>query len=299
MKVSVVIITIVRENLYTLVKQILEQDVNFDFEVVLIPQPKGKLERDNLPHDDRVKIFEEDMNKGFGYYRQLGVDKSHGEVIVWIDDDQNPMNNKWLASISRSIIEGKEKVTTSGIHIPLGQGYITDSISWLGFPGGGYPGFKVMWKVDEDNYTGHLCTGNFAIERQILLECGGFSHKQKSGNEDVELSDRLKEKHIKFLYVPEATVYHEARGSLADFTKWHIERGAGHQDLKKSGKMGGGKIKNGLRSALQILRMSLFTKYFPMVLFLTTYQFFLQFLGFLGVFKRSYRYYENKKDTVS
>lgn len=282
---SIIIPNIVRPGLFKLLEKLIKQDVPFVFEIILIPQPRGKLKKSKLPKFDHYKIFEEDFGKGFGYYRQLGVEKARGEVLVWIDDDEQPFNDKWLMNITKPIIEGKEKVVTAGVHIPLGQGYIQDCISWLGLPGGGYPGFKVMWEVDDNGYTNHLCSGNFAIEKKTLQEVGGFNKAQMSGNEDVELSDRLVENDIVIKYQENATVEHEARGTLGGFIKWHIQRGQSIRDLSGQNKAGGGKIKKRLLSSVKIMGKSLPTKYFPGVFFLTGLQYLSQLVGYLGITK--------------
>ncbi len=168
-KISVVIITLGRSTLYKLIEKLLAQKINYEYEIVLVTQNPLK---ENLLKNKRIKIYYKPKGKGISYYRNVGIRHSEGEIIVFIDDDEEPINKHWLRNLTLPIIEKKELVTTAGVRIPLGQGYLADSISYLGFPGGGYIGFKTMWKVDENGYTSHLCTGNFAIRGSLLKKLG-------------------------------------------------------------------------------------------------------------------------------
>ena len=85
--VSVIIPTLGRETLYELVNNLLKQKVNFDYEIILIAQ--ARLDK-NLLKNKKIKIFNEETGKGISYYRNLGIKKSKGKILVFIDDDENP-----------------------------------------------------------------------------------------------------------------------------------------------------------------------------------------------------------------
>ncbi len=282
-KVSIIIPTLGRETLYPLIESLLKQKVDFSYEIILIPQIKLK---ENLLKDKKIRFFYEPLGKGFAYYRNKGIEKSKGKIIVFIDDDELPINDKWLNIITKPIIEGKEKVVTSGVKINLGQGYLTDAISLLGFPGGGAIGFKTMWDIDKDNYTEHLCSGNLAIDKYILNKIDSFSNEFKHGNEDVNLADKLIFSKIKIKYSEEATVYHIARKGYINFIKWNYLRGKSASDYLKI-KKETNKVGNRLTSSKRILAKTLKSKYFPGVLFMMINQYLFQTLGYLfGGIKR-------------
>jgi GT2 family glycosyltransferase len=283
MSISIVCITLVRESLYSLLDHLTNQLIDEEFEVVLVPQPRGQLDRSRIPESLQVQIIEEDLGKGFGFYRQLGLEHAHGEIVVWIDDDEHPAHTDWLSTITKPIRSGAESVVTSGVHIPLGQGYVADGISWLGLPGGGYPGFETMWPVDNKGYTDHLCSGNLAFKKTVIEELGGFNPQQVSGNEDVELGDRLRSRGIKIRYDAEAVVIHQARKSLSKFLKWHVERGLAHKEFVSEQANARQKITSRLGSSLKIIRMTLLSRYMPIVLLLTVLQYSAQLTGYLGI----------------
>ncbi|MCA1799502.1 MAG: glycosyltransferase [Xanthomonadaceae bacterium] len=209
MDASVVIPSLVRESLYPLLAQLLEQRFDGAFEVVVIAQPPGRIDRARLPADARVVVHEEPLGLGFGHYRNVGIEASKGRIIAWIDDDERPRDDRWLQALTVPIRQQTAQVVTAGSHIPLGQGYLADSISWLGLPGGAYPGFETMWAVDGSGHTTHLCSGNFAIDRAALVAAGGFDAALASGNEDTDLAARLRHAGIPIRYEPAATVIHE------------------------------------------------------------------------------------------
>lgn len=282
MLTSIIIPSIVRESLYPLVSDLLRQTYEGPFEVVIVAQPCGRLERARLPADPRIVVHEAPLGLGIGRYRQLGAAHARGDVLAWIDDDERPRGPEWLARLTAPIRNGQERVVTSGCHIPLGHGYIADSISWLGLPGGGYPGFETMWPVDAHGYTNHLCTGNFAIARGTLAAVGGFDAALTSGNEDTDLADRLHAAGVPLKYAADATVLHAARTRVGEFARWHLERGRAHrQFLARESRAHGAKVAGRLRSSLAIIGRAARTRYLPGVLALTGLQYACQAAGFL------------------
>jgi glycosyltransferase involved in cell wall biosynthesis len=278
-KASIIIPTLGRETLYPLLDNLLKQEVAFSLEVILIPQVKLKEE---LLKDKRIKYFYEPLGKGFAYYRNRGIKESKGEILIFIDDDELPMNFLWLATITEPLMAGEEEVVTAGVTIKLGEGYLTDSISLLGFPGGGAIGFKTMWRVDENNNTEHLCSGNFAINKKILNELSNFSNEYRHGKEDVNLADKLIGNKIIIKYIEEATVYHIARKGFINFITWNMLRGKASKEYISMNK-GGGKIMNRLSSSMRILKnvAATRTRYLPGVAFMMFNQYLWEFIGTL------------------
>ncbi len=276
--ISIIIPTLGRESLYPLIDNLLKQKTGSSFEIILIPQVKLK----KLPTTDKIKIYSEKPKKGFAYYRNVGIKKSKGDIIVFIDDDELPMNERWLDIITKPIIDKKEKVVTAGVSIKLGQGYFTDCISLLGFPGGGAVGFEIMWPLKNPPYTDHLCSGNLAINKKVLNDCGNFDNSMKSGNEDVNLADKLISKNIKILYQKEATIYHEARKGYLNFIKWNVLRGKSAKQFLKQSKAKK-KLTNRVSSSIRILKKIAEKHIFhlPGVIFMMINQYFWQGVGYI------------------
>ncbi|WP_455277750.1 glycosyltransferase family 2 protein [[Eubacterium] cellulosolvens] len=277
-KISVVIITLVRPNLRKLIEKLLNQTIDYEYEIILITSYKLQ---NSAFKNKKIKIYFEPLGEGFSYYRNAGIKHSRGEIIVFIDDDELPIDKYWLRYLTDPIIKGKESVTTAGYRIPLGQGYLADSISSLGFPGGGYIGFKTIWDVNKKGYTHHLCTGNFAIKKSLLEEIGYFPVSLKFGAEDVWMSLKIIEKKIKIKYIERATVYHEARRNLIEFMRWQIRRGKATFEFNRIGLLGASHLKDRFISSLKIMRLTFFKKYFILICLLLIIQYLLNIIGYL------------------
>ncbi|MDO8460586.1 MAG: glycosyltransferase [Nanoarchaeota archaeon] len=278
MLVSVIIPTLGRETLYPLVEKLLEQKTKFNYEIVIVPQVKLK---ENLLRNKRIKIFYEPLGKGFAYYRNIGIKKSGGEIISFIDDDEMPIGNKWLNNLVKPILENNEKVVTSGYKIKLGEEYLTDSISLLGFPGGGAIGFRNMWGVNSEDYTEHICTGNMSIKKEVISKLGGFDISLKFGNEDVDLGDRLIFNNIKIKYIEEATVYHAPRRGFINFAKWNFLRGRSAAEYL-SKRRGKNKIYHRFNSSLIIINKNYKSILILGILFMMFFQYVFQLLGYIN-----------------
>jgi len=277
--ISIIIPTLGRKSLYPLVDNLLKQRIDYEYEIILIPQVKLD---ENVLEDKRIKLFYEEPGKGFAYYRNIGILNSKGKIIVFIDDDELPIDMLWLYNISKPIMEENEYVVTAGTMIQLKQDYLTDSISLLGFPGGGAVGFETMWPLKEKNYTEHLCSGNLAIKRDILIKIGMFSSELKNGNEDVNLADKLISNNIKIRYEKNATIYHLPRKGFLNFIKWNFLRGKSAAEyLQNSNEKGKGKVNNRIESSKRILSKTITTKYFLGIIFMMLNQYLWQGIGYI------------------
>jgi glycosyltransferase involved in cell wall biosynthesis len=271
-QISVVIVTFGRDSLYSLVKKLSSQKIAEGFEIVIVSE---KPLDESLFDRNRVKIFYEPSGKGIPYYRNAGIRHSSGQIIAFIDDDEEPEEH-WLSKITLPLTEGKDDAATSGYRIPLGQGYLADSISLLGFPGGGGIGFRTMWNVDENFCTKHLCTGNFAVRKNLIESVGMFDESLKFGAEDVELAQKLP----KIRYVDDATILHEARSGLLKFIRWQVKRGRSVREFHKLGKLKNSYAGERMSSLKKIIKNAAMTRYFPMVAFLMVNQYLWNSVGY-------------------
>ncbi len=277
---SIIIPTLGRDSLYPLVFELLKQRTAFSFDIVLLPQVPLKEE---LLQHPQVRLFYEPPGKGFAYYRNKGVEKSTGAILAFIDDDELPLNPDWLSTLTSPIREGHEAAVTAGYRIALGQGYLTDCGSLLGFPGGGAVGFETMWPLGGGVHTDHICTGNLALRRETLVDAGGFDPELRSGNEDVELGERLSRGGIRIRYLPEATVSHVARRGYLNFLRWNRLRGISAAGYLKN-RDGRHKVTGRLSSSRRILAKVAAERprYLPGVLFMMFSQYLAQTVGYLS-----------------
>lgn len=221
--ISICIITLGRESLCHTLKSLLTQAIDTPYEIIIALQGKLDFNTSQIIKTATVPIHIHTYPHWlwFWYYRNQCVLHSKGDILAWIDDDEWTMNEKWLQLICSPIQQWKYKVVTSGCDIPLWQWYITDCISLLGYPGGGALGFPKLWIVKRNGTTWHLCSGNFAIHRNIFNEVN-FDDLAKFGGEDNALSHELSKLNIDIFYEKHATVFHLSRNisQIIPWWKW-------------------------------------------------------------------------------
>lgn len=278
MKISIIIICdkIRQEKLERLLFGIKPQ-LKDNVEVILIHESNVKLECPSFPV--KVHYFNVPEKQGIPYNRNRGIEKSSGEIIVFIDDDCW-VSAGWLEALVGPFDVEKIMVTTSGTHIPHSN-FFGDCVSALGFPGGGSLGFENVWRVSSEGFTNHLAAGNCAFRREVFDVIGLFDETLKSGAEDAELSYRIEKAGIPIKYVPNGYAFHEARTTWTSFVSWQIRRGRANYHFKQKVGAIGGFLKLRLWSTKNILIKNKFNWRLPMILFLLFMSFLLQQEGFV------------------
>ena len=262
-EVTVVVITLGRESLYRLVPGIVSQVTTFAFETLLIAN--GPVDEARLPPAG-VRVVREEPGRGYSYYRNRGIEESRGDIVVYVDDDVVPVDDGWLERLAEPIVAGREEAATGGASIPLGQGFLADLISLLGFPGGGALGWENVWPVDEEGHTAKMCTCNCAARKELLESVGGFDESVVYGGEDVYISERMLERGSSIYFARDAHVTHGARTGLVDFLRWQARRGRTIRELKDVDLVKGRQLYGRLRRTGIILRRTWPTaRFLPML----------------------------------
>lgn len=275
---SIIIVTLGnRDTIYEVVDSLQSQILDGDFEVVVVSE--RPLEESRLRFE-RTRVICCGIGVGISHSRNVGIDNANASILVFIDDDEKPQDDQWLRNITRPIIETGEQVTTSGMKIPLGQGFRSDLISTLGFPGGGAQGFRTMWPVDDFCYTKHLVGGNFAILSTVMEEVGCFDETQKHSCDDTLLGSRLITAGNKIKYVEDATTIHRARGSLIEYARWLMVRGRGAYELHKKKELRRTLVKNRFTSTMRILKANLSPIKTPAIIGIVLFEYFFQAVGY-------------------
>jgi GT2 family glycosyltransferase len=228
-----------------------------------------------------AKAILQKKNGGPAKARNRGIREAKADIIALTDSDV-VVTKDWLKSIIELFRKNpKAGVLMGNTKIPS-AGYIGDSISELGFPGGANAGFENMWHVDKDGFTDHITSCNFAVRKSVFDKYGVFDESfPLAGGEDPELSFRFAKKGVKIKYCPSMLVYHDARKSMISFWKWNVYRGRSNLYFKRRVKSVGGFIKLRLWSSGNIFRKNLFDIKLPMIFFLLVLSFVGQQIGYL------------------
>lgn len=106
-------------NIDDVYKMIKIQDVDFDFEVIVIDSGSTDGSLDLFPVDDvRFRVIEIPPSSfGHGRTRNLGVEAARGELCVFLTHDAVPANSMWLRELVRPLREDKNIAASFGRHI--------------------------------------------------------------------------------------------------------------------------------------------------------------------------------------
>ena len=147
----------------------------------------------NLPH---VKLFCQN-HKGAAIARNLGVEKSSGDWIIFIDSDL-VVTEVFLDSHAQALKSGEQKQGDDRIFT---YGAV---INTANFDEPTSEPYKIT-----DFSAAYFATGNVAIKKKWLVEAGLFDVMfSQYGWEDLELGVRLKKLGLKLIKCPQAVGYH-------------------------------------------------------------------------------------------
>ena len=203
MNVSIVIPTFIRKAILIKCLRALEnQKINklIDFyEIIVVDDGSTdgttKWIKENQIYLPHVVLYEQEHG-GPALGRNLGVTKSRGDIIIFIDSDLvvvdkflihhvDKLHNYWLKKNKKCFTYGSV-INTSNFQNPLSE----DS------------------KITDISFA-YFATGNVAISRDLLLDVGLFDKSfSLYGWEDLELGERLKQIGVKLIKCPEAKGFH-------------------------------------------------------------------------------------------
>jgi len=203
MNVSIVIPTFNRKPilikcLHALEKQKLNKLIS-SYEIIVIDDGSTdgtsqwiKENQIDLPH---VVLYQQEHG-GPALGRNLGVIKSGGDIIIFIDSDLvvenkflihhvNKLNKHWLKKNKKCFTYGSV-INTSNFIDPLSE----------------------VNKITDISFA-YFATGNVAISKDLLMEVGLFDTSfSLYGWEDLELGERLRKLGTKLIKCPEAKGFH-------------------------------------------------------------------------------------------
>ena len=204
MLISVVIPTynrlpILRKCLESLENQVLIEEIH-NFEIVLVDDGStdGTTEwlKNNIKSFPHIRLFEQ-SHGGPAQGRNLGVEKSRGDLIVFIDSDL-VVDKYFLRNHVESLIRAWKKhgnrkcftygsvINTSNFNNPNSEPFKLQDLSWA-----------------------YFATGNVAIDKKVLEISGLFDTSFRLyGWEDLELGERLRKMGVKLIKCPKAIGYH-------------------------------------------------------------------------------------------
>lgn len=166
--------------------------------------------------------------------RNHGIALSTGQLVVFIDDDVVP--DPRLLSVHQRAHEDDQDLVAIGPLLPP-SGHGTPWVRWEGSTVAEQ--YAAMARGDWEVSPRQFYTGNASVRRVHLVKAFGFDVTFPRG-EDVELAFRLRERGLRFAFLPEATAQHLAQRSYSswvhaaeEYGRFEVRMGRdrGHQDL--------------------------------------------------------------------
>ncbi len=191
-KVSVIILTKNRRNLLKKCLYSLINQTNKNFEIILLDEHSEdgteEMVRKISEKYTNIKLIQRDK-KGLGYGRNLGFLSSRGEVIAFIDDDEEA-HPDWIK-------KGVEALDDLNVDIVRGAVY--------------YPDGTLFRELRTDIME--FPTANIFYRKKVIEDVGMFDEQFIYCSEDVDLGMRAIEKGYKLVLYNEAITYHVHRTS--------------------------------------------------------------------------------------
>ncbi|MFL2982934.1 MAG: glycosyltransferase [Candidatus Neomarinimicrobiota bacterium] len=173
-------------------------------------------------------IYINQNNQGPGAARNHGLEKSSGDLILFIDSDCEA-HPQWIEKI---ILE-----------------YANNPFDACGGPDGAKNDFTLLQKAIDYSMTSFFTTGgmrghsekmlakfyprthNMGITRKIFDTIGGFGDLRHG--QDIEYSNRIRKSGAKIKFIKDALVYHRRRTSLMQFIRQVFNWGVARVNLGK------------------------------------------------------------------
>jgi len=184
-----------------------------NFEIIILPNQNPE---NNPFKDKRVKIIPSG-NVGPAEKRDLGVKKSAGEIIAFIDDDAYPEKD-WLKN-SLKFFQNPEIAAVGGPNLTPKESNFFQKVSGevlASYLVSGPVNFR--YKPGKEHVCDDLPSCNFLVRKSIFKKIKGFDTSFWPG-EDTKLCLDIINQGKKIIYTPELLVYHHRRPTLKGYLK--------------------------------------------------------------------------------
>jgi cellulose synthase/poly-beta-1,6-N-acetylglucosamine synthase-like glycosyltransferase len=179
-----------------------------EWELFIIP---NNPEDNEWTDDKRVNVVESGR-VGPADKRDLGAQRSSGDILVFLDDDSYPEPN--ILEIANEKFEDPNVIAVGGPGVtPHSDGFwqrVSGAVFLSKYTGGAPERYASVGKAKEiDDWP----SVNLMARKDVFLSVGGFDSKYWPG-EDTMLCLKLKNTGKKLIYEPSMIVWHHRRGEF-------------------------------------------------------------------------------------
>lgn len=188
-------------------------------EIVVVENGSGDDSAERLASVEGITLVVSKTNRGFTGGCNLGVSKSSGEYIAFLNNDAKPDAHWISAAVAR--FEESDRIGAVASRVLDWDGklvdYIGSAMTWYGM------GFKPFTgevgphtpQVARDVLFG---TGSsMFVRRSVFDELGGFDDRYFMFFDDVDLGWRMNLAGYRVVYEPESLAYHKHHASMTSF----------------------------------------------------------------------------------
>ncbi|MCK5043531.1 glycosyltransferase [Candidatus Pacearchaeota archaeon] len=216
MKFSIIIpVKDINNYILEFVPKLLKQSYK-SFEIIILPNEKPK-QINSVLQNEKIKIIGSGFT-GPAQKRNLGAQKSDGEILVFIDDDAYPVEDKWLEKVLDNF-QTKDIVAVGGPQFTPPESNFFQKLS-----GKLFESFMISGPVSFRHKSAHkkicydLPSCNLFVKKKDFFKAGGFDTEFWPG-EDTKLCLEIKKLRGKIIYSPNVKVYHHRRKNLKQYIK--------------------------------------------------------------------------------
>ncbi len=184
-------------------------------EIIIVDSSPGDKSEGIIKRFTQFKLIRSPNRLLMHHARNLGAQNAIGKILVFSDPDC-VIDDRWLGELEASFQAGYKVVGGSILCHPGGNMKMAAHIIkfWKWLPGRG------------KGIITDLATANFAIDRAVFDQVGGFQGDLFVG--DTELSLRLRDNGHELYFNPNAKVYHIHEHTFASLLRERYIRGNDH-----------------------------------------------------------------------
>lgn len=214
-----------------LLDELIEQTYK-NYEIIVVNDGSNDNTSNILKKYSSVKVYHNDRSMGANFSRNLGFNKSKGEIIVFTDVDCS-VERDWLEKIVSIFMEKDVDAVAGQVFAENRDRFLARFLeSSILTPA---PKYRKDIILSEDFKPRiFIATANFAVKRETLLNLNGFDPIFKHyGSDDMDFAYRLLRSGGKIYCSSKIKVYHHHRTSLLKILKRYYEYGKGFTIFKR------------------------------------------------------------------
>jgi len=189
-------------------------------EVVVVENGSGDDSFDRLSGVPGIVLIKSEQNLGFAGGSNLGVQRSSGEFIAFLNNDARP-DADWVSAAVATFSESSDigavasKVLDwEGVNVD----YIGAGMTWFGKGYKPFTGEPMVKQYDAAATDVLFGTGSAMFVRRVVFErLGGFDEAYFMFFEDVDFGWRLNLLGLRYRYQPNSIAFHKHHASMVGF----------------------------------------------------------------------------------